>query len=168
MTTWQQILLKAVGVGLGATVGLLGFMLWLSSGGRRSLWHQEGAGCGVNAELRRINFPAVFNPNSVELEYLVTNHSGQDYELPETFRVLRKSSDNVLHDHADNLGFPINKFFPHGHSVEFSVWVDVGNLVNHAPTEKETAELEKQFAGTRSYVLFDEKHRCEIELPVHQ
>jgi hypothetical protein len=163
MTRRQQI----AGVGLGATVGLMGAMLWLSSGGSHWLRHQQGPGCGVKAEFRRINVLAVYNPNSLELKYLVTNHSGRDYELPETLQVVRKSSDNVLHADANHLGFPADRFFPHDHSVEFSVFVDVGNLVDHAPTDKEAVELEKQLAGTQSYVLFDKKGGCEIELPVH-
>jgi hypothetical protein len=121
--------------------------------------------CGVRAKLQRVSFPAVYNPNSLELNYLVTNDSARDYEMPDTFRALRKSPDNVLHSDA-NLGVPSDRFFPRGHTVAFSIWINMGNVLNRAPTEGEKAKLERRLVGTRSYVLFDETHGCEIELPV--
>jgi hypothetical protein len=152
---------KGVGLAVAAMLGAVAIWLLL-------VRHQGPLGCGVKAELRRVSFPPVFNPNQVQLDYIVANHSGQNYELPTPFRVLRKSPDGVLHSDANDLGFPQERFFPQGHSVEFSVWVAVGNVLKHAPTDKETAELEKQLAGTQAYVLFDEKRGCEIELPVRR
>lgn len=127
-----------------------------------------GTPCNVKAELRSINVRAVYNPNSIELWYQVTNESGKTYEFPDTFRALRKSSDGILHDDENDLGLPANRLFPEGHTVEFSVWLNIGNVFDHNPTDNEKSELEKRLAGTQSYVLFDETHHCELELPVHR
>jgi hypothetical protein len=144
-----------------ATAGMLLLLLGCHDTGQRAQ-----RGCGVTAKLQGIGFPAVYNPNSLELRYLVANDSGRDYQMPDTFRALRRSRDNVLHPDS-NLALPLDRFFPRGHTVEFSVWVDLGNVLSHAPKdEREKADLERQLAGTHSYVLFDERNGCEIELPV--
>lgn len=128
--------------------------------------HQERIGCGVTAELRRVKVLDLYNPNELELDYVVTNNSGRSYRLPDTFQALRESSDRILHPDAEGLGFPAERFFPSGRTVEFTVWLDVGNVLDHAPTDSERAELEKHLAGTRFYVLIDEMRGCEVELPV--
>ena len=127
-----------------------------------------GTDCRLKAELRTLVFPPVSNPNSLDLQYLVTNLSGQNYTLPETFLVMRKTQDGILHNDAVDLGFPAQRFFPHGHTVEFSIWVNLGNVFNHAPNEQEKAELQKQLAGTDAYMIFDERHQCDIEFPAHR
>jgi hypothetical protein len=124
--------------------------------------------CGVKAELQRVVFSEVYNPNEIELEYLVTNRSGQDYVLPETFRSMRKSRDGALQSDM-GISFPQERFFPDSHAVRFSAWVNVGNLLDHPPTtEKDKSELEKQLAATESYLIFDGTHHCEVELPAHR
>jgi len=126
----------------------------------------KAASCGLRAELRRRSVNALYNPNSISLDYLVTNNSERDYTFPDTFRVLAKSPDGVLHADAE-LGLPPQRFFPRGHAVEFSVDVYLGNLVAHSPTEADKAELQKQLDGTQSYILFDKTNHCEVELPAH-
>ncbi len=132
--------------------------------------------CGIRAELHGISFHPVYNPNTIDIEYLVTNLSGRDYELPNSFRVLRKSPDNVLHADKNvetgnllpELSFPDHGFFPRGHTEAFTVSVNL-YLLDHRPsTEEDKRQLEKQLAGTQSYVVFDEQRGCEIELPVQR
>ncbi len=134
------------------------------------------ASCGIKAELHGVSFHPVYNPNTIDLEYLVTNLSGGDYELPNSFRVLSMSPDNVLHADKNveagnllpELSFPDHRFFPRGHTVTFAVSVNL-YLLDHRPsTEEDKKELEKQLSGTQSYVIFDEQHGCEIELPVQR
>ncbi len=106
----------------------------------------------------------------------MTNVSGGDYELPKSFRFMRKSSDGVLHadenvertepNFIPELSFPEQRYFPAGHTTAFVVSFN-RYLSDHKPsTDEDKRQLGKQLLGTRSYVLFDEKHRCEIELPV--
>jgi hypothetical protein len=132
------------------------------------------AGCGIKAELHGVSFPPLWNPNTMDLEYLVTNLSGEDYELPNSFRVLSKSPDNVLYADKNvetgnllpELSFPNHRFFPRGHTVAFVVSVNLYVLDHRPSTEEDKKELEKQLSGTKSYVIFDEQHGCEFELPV--
>lgn len=151
--------------GVAVVVLLAGVAAFLLSMlGMQARRRAASAGCGIKAELHEVRFPAVFNPNTVELEYLVTNQSGVAYELPASFRALRKF-DNVLHADANNLGFPSNRLFPVGRAVEFSVAVNF-DLLDHPPTEQDTKKLQKLLSGTQSYVIIDEQHGCEIEFPV--
>jgi hypothetical protein len=134
------------------------------------------AGCGIKAELQGVSFHPVFNPKTIDLEYLVTNLSGRDYELPNSFRVLSKSPDNVLHADKNveggnllpEVSFPDHSFFPGGHTVAFTVSVNL-YLLDHRPsTEEDRKQLKKQLSRTQSYVIFDEQHGCEIEFPVQE
>jgi hypothetical protein len=156
----SRFILVVISLALGAALGA-----FVES---RLMPHRGPVGCGLKAELQRISFPPVFNPNVVKLDYVVSNTSGQNYSLPDSFQVLRKSRDGILHDDAGGLGFPAEKFFPRGHRVQFSLWVPVGNLLDHAATDKDSAFLEQQLEKTQSYVLFDERLSCETELPVHR
>jgi Family of unknown function (DUF5706) len=122
--------------------------------------------CGIKAELRGLNVSNLWNPNVIALNYLITNRSTQDYQLPERFRAMKMTSDRVLHGDAGNIGLPAERFFPRKHTVDFAIWIDIGNVVNHSPTDQEKTELQKRVAGTEAYVLFDDKSRCEIELPL--
>jgi hypothetical protein len=126
------------------------------------------AGCGITAQLKASRVNALFNPNSMSLNYVVSNHSDMDYTLPDEFRALRKTSDGVLHVDGADLGLPKDRFFPRNHIVEFSITLLLGDLLDHAPTEKEKAELQKGIESTVSFLLFDEAHGCEIEFPAHQ
>jgi hypothetical protein len=126
-------------------------------------------GCRITAELRGLQPRDVFNPNLIELRYVVKNDSDRDYQLPDTFRVLRKTNDGILHaDVQNNLGFQTERFFPHHQFLEFFAGLSIGNVFDHAPTEKEKAQLEKQLAGTQSYLVIDEKYPCQFELPIHR
>jgi hypothetical protein len=116
----------------------------------RTAISQESS-CTVIAKLQGLRFPPVYNPNLVELQYLMTNRSGQSYELPATVRVLRKPQDGILHSNVHNLGFQADRFFPTGYSVEFSVGLELGNILDH-PTKKRL--IWKNSLRKRNLILF--------------
>ncbi len=148
--------------------GVATLILLTASAGQQKSPVSGATGCGLKTELQTLAFPLVYNPNSLELHYLVTNISGQNYTMPETFIAMKETQDGILHAGGNELGFPSQRFFPNGHTVEFSIWVNVGNLFDHAPNDQEKAQLEKQLAGTDSYMIFDEKRQCEIKFPAHR
>jgi hypothetical protein len=123
------------------------------------------ATCGIKADLRGVQVLNQWNPNSLELDYLVTNGSAEDYVLPDRFRVMRKTSDGVLHGDAGQVGLPSERFFPRNHAVDFAMWINIGNRIDRSPTDDEKREMLKQLAGTKAYILFDDRG-CEIQLPV--
>lgn len=127
---------------------------------------ERDTSCGIRVVLRGLSIENLWNPNSAKLNYLITNRSTQDYELPDRFRVMTRTSDGILHGGDLNISVPAERFFPRGQTVEFPVWVNLGDAADHAPSEKEKAELKKQLSNTKAFFLIDEKRGCEIELPV--
>lgn len=127
----------------------------------------------LKAQLVGISFPRIYNPNEAELKFNLTNNSGRDYELPSKVKVLEQSSDGIL-DAAEStaqIGFPTLLFSPTDHTVTFDIWVPLGSVLDHAPaTDQDVALLKQkfdyQFKNTTSFVVFDEKQRVELVLPV--
>jgi len=104
------------------------------------------AGCGIKAELHSASVRPLYNPNTIDLEYLATNLSGKDYQLPNSFRALSKSSDNVLHadknvgrtepNFLPELSLREQRYFPGGQTTVFVVSINL-YLSDHRPTTDE-------------------------------
>jgi hypothetical protein len=93
-------------LGIAATV-----ILVISSVFSQNKTHPVGAAtCSMKADLQGVQVLDLWNPNSIKLDYLVTNRSAEDYVLPDRYRVMRMTSDGVLHSHFENITPRCKKF----------------------------------------------------------
>jgi hypothetical protein len=164
---WKKWFIRSAGFGAGAVLTvavLIGVFVWWSNRPKPpKAWNTKA----ITASYDEFTTWNTDKGIQAEFVYVLENKSDFDYKMPDTVKIMSRSTTGALDDVGQWVRF--DNFIPARQKAKFSFTTQVGDIFDSTKARNDNNELVHTVGAWVSkingFVIFDGDNRYEIELP---
>ena len=165
--SWKKWFWRSAGFGAGFAILLVmligGWAWYISRPARPKPWNTKA----IKASYDELSAQNTDKDIQAYFGYILENDTDTDYKISDSVKIMSRNSHDALDDIGTWIRF--DNFVPAHQKAKVGFTVMVGDIFDSAKAKDNDKELihtvGSWVSGIKSFVVFDEENRYEIELP---